>query len=410
MTKKNQPGIWEAINALNSKFNTVVNKLTNDHAAELAERDAVIADLRNQVDTLQETVSNIDVATGIENANLVTNDALQDLAEITVTVQDLTPVREALQELRDETGSAYNDLNDRMGPLSKTLDTIMDTIDTLSERINGGTDRENAIRADINSLCGRVTEIFGFVEGFEHIRAEITQEIADGCKDITDRFVDTFDNITRTLDSSADAIKSHKQELERIDDRLTEETKVINGQIGDTVAAFKEKFDTVKTENLSTIDFVAGVRDDLRTHTDREIENLNKRISATMCSLPKNLVINSEGDLVGIDANGDTTIIGKVGGNVIDAKIHNNKLTLHLSDGRKIDAGSVVDLKPKKSEAEQKKDRFIKWFENKPETDKVDIKSEAKKYGVTIQTIYRWINASGKRAQVPGRETSGKTS
>ncbi len=403
MTKKNQPGIWEAINALNSKFNTVVNKLTNDHAAELAERDAVIADLRNQVDTLQETVSNIDVATGIENANLVTNDALQDLAEITVTVQDLTPVREALQELRDETGSAYNDLNDRMGPLSKTLDTIMDTIDTLSERINGGTDRENAIRADINSLCGRVTEIFGFVEGFEHIRSEITQEIADGCKDITDRFVDTFDNITRTLDSSADAIKSHKQELERIDDRLTEEMKVINDHIGDTVAAFKEKFDTVVARVDDTaIDINNGFKD--------QIENLNKRISATMCSLPKNLVINSEGDLVGIDANGDTTIIGKVGGNVIDAKIHNNKLTLHLSDGRKIDAGSVVDLKPKKSEAEQKKDRFIKWFENKPETDKVDIKSEAKKYGVTIQTIYRWINASGKRAQVPGRETSGKTS
>ncbi len=407
MTKKNQPGIWEAINALNSKFNTVVNKLTNDHAAELAERDAVIADLRNQVDTLQETVSNIDVAgsvaTGIENANLVTNDAFKDLVEITVTVQDLTPVREALQELRDETGSAYNDLNDRMGPLSKTLDTIMDTIDTLSVRLDGGTERENAIRADIDSLCGRVTEIFGFVEGFEHIRSEITQEIADGCKDITDRFVDTFDNITRTLDSSADAIKSHKQELERIDDRLTEEMKVINDHIGDTVAAFKEKFDTVVARVDDTaIDINNGFKD--------QIENLNKRISATMCSLPKNLVINSEGDLVGIDANGDTTIIGKVGGNVIDAKIHNNKLTLHLSDGRKIDAGSVVDLKPKKSEAEQKKDRFIKWFENKPETDKVNIKSEAKKYGVTIQTIYRWINASGKRAQVPGRETSGKTS
>ncbi len=407
MTKKNQPGIWEAINALNSKFNTVVNKLTNDHAAELAERDAVIADLRNQVDTLQETVSNIDVAgsvaTGIENANLVTNDAFKDLVEITVTVQDLTPVREALQELRDETGSAYNDLNDRMGPLSKTLDTIMDTIDTLSVRLDGGTERENAIRADIDSLCGRVTEIFGFVEGFEHIRSEITQEIADGCKDITDRFVDTFDNITRTLDSSADAIKSHKQELERIDDRLTEEMKVINDHIGDTVAAFKEKFDTVVARVDDTaIDINNGFKD--------QIENLNKRISATMCSLPKNLVINSEGDLVGIDANGDTTIIGKVGGNVIDAKIHNNKLTLHLSDGRKIDAGSVVDLKPKKSEAEQKKDRFIKWFENKPETDKVNIKSEAKKYGVTIQTVYRWINASGKRAQVPGRETTGKTS
>ena len=398
--KKENPGVFETLNALNTKFNTVVAEIKDTHASELKERDEIIADLRNQIDGLQQRFDDLDitgsVATGIANADLATSEDLEtvsnefaDYKEITVTVQDLTNVREAIQDLRKETASACNDITDRMGPLSKTLDAVMNTVDTLSERLDGGTERENAIRADIDNLCGRVTEIFGFVSDFDGVRAEITQEIADSSRDISDRFVATFDKITQTLDSSADAIKSHKEEIERINDRLTDETKAINDNIVDTVQAVKDKTDDL----VKRIDDTAA---DINTGLRTQIETVNERIAAAVCSLPKNLVINSDGDLVGIDANGDTTVIGKVGGNVIDAKIHNNKLTLHLSDGRKIDAGSVVDLKPKKSEAEQKKDKFIKWFENKPKADKVDVKAQAKKYNVTIQTIYRWINASGK--------------
>ncbi len=385
-------GVWEAIHAMNLKINTEVKALKDKHAAELADRDNTIEILTetvdglvSQVEALSKELNDLEMPETIDTTAYATRidldryDALlDDFQDTYITVQDLSPVRDAIQELRDDAEKTTADLNSQFGPIRTELDALsndlsntIDDIANLRGYTNTIEDTANVTARAVDNQERRITELYDWIAAFDDVRASITQEIADVHDQIAGAIKKVSDKVTTEIGRIEDVINGIDDQIAGIQvnfmDKIEGFTDFVTRSIEDERVRTTETIEGAVNPFNDTQNEAIQALTALRVEIHERLDDLNNKFAETVCSLPKTLMINSDGVLIGIDSKGTVNPIG-----------------------------SVHELKKTTSQAEDNRAKFTKWFESQPENAKIDVEAKAKEHGVTIQTIYRWMRKSDK--------------
>ncbi len=360
--------------------------------SELKARDEVIDELKQVIEVQAQEL--IDLKSKVANDDGVTDPAVRDIvSEMTqdyvtedevinigfLRPDDLSDIKSALNDLREAT-----DDHAHMNTVSELIDEVNGRIDEAVRRSQSNTDTGERLENMLTAIDGRVTELYEFTTGLEDVHAGIRTEITDQC-----------DEVSKRLTAVRDALQIEmKSQIEDVNERITEETNQTRNEVQDAVTRTGTDFRNLvdeRTEQFS--EFATNADNDVETRTGQRFDELSNRIetlSGTVCSLPKELIIDSNGDLIGVDRTGEVKNIGRVAVGISDAVIREGRVKLTLNDGRVIDAGNVSELKSQKTKGETKKARFEKWFNDNGKPDNIDAKKLADDFDVAIQSVYRW--------------------
>lgn len=247
----------------------------------------------------------------------------------TNTIARLVAVESGLQAIRPAAEQIKADV-------IATLDRNTAMIEGLAQRSTIAHDRlvvvenrtaEQAIERD--GLAEQIKDVAASVEtltqrsitAIEHQVKTLRTWIAS----VDDDAQDAFNNRAATIEAAANELAVRVDQIEKNCDLVQVETT-------QQIAGMGEQL--VQTRNTLTGD-VAGVRSAL--------QELRERLRSTVSTLPKSLLVDTDGDLVAIDGNGDPQRIGKVmgkrgrnGAELLDAEMRDGCLVLRMTDGRKV--------------------------------------------------------------------------
>ncbi len=390
MSNKQKLNYAELIKALHTKLDS-----------ELKQRDKVIDDLKQTVEVqaqelieLKKSAIDDDRVTDIISNTSTVRDIVAEMTQDNVTEDDvinigflrpddLSDIKSALNDLRDATGDHAH-----MNTVSELVAEVNERIDDAVRRSQSNADTGERLENMITAIDGRITELYEFTAGMEDVHAGIRGEITENCDDVLKR-----------LNALRDALQIEiKSQIENVNERIAEETNQTRDEIQDAVTRTGTDFRNLVDEKFSEAveqfsEFATNADNDVETRTGQRFDELSNRIetlSGTVCSLPKELIIDSSGDLIGVDRTGEVKNIGRVAVGISDAVIREGRVKLTLNDGRVIDAGNVSELKSQKTKGETKKARFEKWFNDNGKPDNIDAKKLADDFDVAIQSVYRW--------------------
>lgn len=400
MSHKQKLDYGQLIRALHTKLD-----------AELKQRDEVIDDLKQVVEVQAQEI--IELKSNVASEDRVTAPAVRDIvSEMTqdyvtedevinigfLRPDDLTGIKSALSELREAT-----DDHAHMNTVSELIAEVNERIDAAVRRSQSNIDTGERLENMIAAIDGRITELYEFTTGLDEVHDGIRAEITEQCDEVSKRLTAVRD----ALRTEVNGCVEHTNE--RVDDTANQIRNEVQDVITVTGTDFKNLLETRITDAIKQFsEFATSSDDDVEIRTGHRVDELSNRIetlSENVCSLPKELIINSNGDLIGINATGDIKTIGRVAVGVSDAVIRDGRVKLTLNDGRVIDAGDVSELKSQQSKGETKKARFEKWFIDNGKPDNIDVQKLANEFAVTIQTVYRWKRGLDENAE----KTSSKS-
>lgn len=158
------------------------------------------------------------------------------------------------------------------------------------------------------------------------------------------------DNVSGILEGCANvstAIAGQVEALGSILERVTDTEATVSalvreGEVRDQAAAQLELLVTSEKEA------VRSIVDDMVTNVAEQFRGLQVDSRAWISKLPKNLIVDSKGDLVAVTGEGDLQIVGRVvgapgldGATLEGVEIVEGHLVAVMTDGRRLDAGKI---------------------------------------------------------------------
>ncbi len=184
--------------------------------------------------------------------------------------------------------------------------------------------------------------------------------------------IDQIDSRVLTLETT-EAVEDLTRRVERIDDSLTTAAERTQTAL-DSLAADIERTQTVLDSLPADIERAQATADGLTAHVrqlserDRELRaaldvtttDLSERVAAvdrrmrgTLSQFPKRLMVDRSGDLVAINGEGETTVVGRVAGrdgtdgaSVQDVRVEDGRMVIRSTDGRRMDVGAWPTVDP----------------------------------------------------------------
>lgn len=221
-----------------------------------------------------------------------------------------------------------------------------------------------------------VEDLKAFKETVSELRNEIPERIQPlsvAIDDVNNRMNSTderteeiYTEVNQAITAACDELRIESRELRT---ELDSNISTLKDLVGESASNIETLLDTERERTDEMIDKVACGLD---LKIDNNIKDMNDNITgvkSTLCKLPKNFILNNTGDLVSVDSSGDITVIGNI----------------------KNPENPENSGKPDKQIIQEKKERFTNWFKKQEKDAKLDTMKLANIYGVSQQTIYRWI-------------------
>lgn len=282
--------------------------------------------------------------------------ALQDArAAIEEQIASLANRAGAVEEQLERTNDSVRLISREHGELQGNVVQAVETLEAVRRNVDQALEQS----APVAELRSRVTEIDGGL-GRAHALAETTSEELQGLSSSVDtlsaRVASVAEDAGRALEQSTgvERIDSVVGNLESNVRELREELGAQVDELGTQVQNFTNEA-TSRTEAVNErVTAICETQSETRNIVDGvspELERLQNRISRTearVVQLPKGLMINGDGDLIGINGEGETQRIGHVkGGDGLDgvsvtgAQILDGELKISMSNGAVVSAGSI---------------------------------------------------------------------
>lgn len=320
----------------------------------LDQRDAVIAQLQNQLTDANAQISRLTAA----RAEMTTR--LDDQAQQIEATADRIEAHAV--ETANRIDAAVDVERQARGLLSGHVDGIAGRVGAFEACFNTAITRLDGINVEIQRVDAAAGELKSLVlenrAGVQDLRASVDtvgEHVSDAHRQIKQHREQTN---ARCLDiiENMDGLKTTVQEN-------TDWTRAKCDHLTELVAEASEVVGSYATETSEQMTAIADA-----------ISEANEHIRRVTSQLPRTLMVNRDGDLVAINGEGDAERIARVCGEpgrdaatVANAEIVNGSLKIHMSDGRSIDAGSILPPTPSKPAptGELTPEKVVDLIENK---------------------------------------------
>lgn len=355
--------LWAALSSLGEAM--------VDERAAAAEREqgmrAEVAQLRELVSTQAATIDKLNARIAAERD--------EDGAKIGAAVDSIKVVAERVEEVLVIAEKADETYASRLSDVTKQVTEHTGAIEQLGMQQVAARraleDAQKRIDGSVDELSARCDQLAAAQESSDGIVADLAASNAA-------EFVQ--------FGLRCEAIEGAAVAADRRDEvaaaRLAERVEAVTAAAQRDAAAQEERIGGIAGGVEALVEQLAGVEARFQSADDRltrqaeqaaaaareqaqrgaeAVDQLGRRLQATVASLPKHVMIDGAGDLVAVDGSGGTTRIGRVvgkrgreGAGVRDARVEDGQLVLAMSDGRTIRAGQlqVQPVKQTRSEDE----------------------------------------------------------
>jgi hypothetical protein len=270
-------------------------------------------------------------------------------------------VVQQIEPIEGNCNTIVQDAFARIDVVSSAVKGLSDDVKDLEIRMTGAITEQDGISANrVRTLSGELAEIrtetAQLAQGLEtsvrgiEAAAELQTQRTIAALELQDKTIRAWaaDVVDDAIDAASKANADTDRTVVALTERLDQVANLVE-EIGPQMDTAAENTRTGLAEigqRISELDAhnagdIAGVRSSL--------QELRERLRTTVSALPKNVLVDSEGNLVAINGNGDAEYRGQMrgkagrdGAELLDAQLRDGCLVLQMTDGRKMATQNVV--------------------------------------------------------------------